>query len=114
MLDKQTNTNSEKGSFSSGIIVGVLAGAVGYFIAHTKEGKEMRNKFSTHWSDLKDTLVKEGKLKESNADIADYIKAARDKISGFLGEHLVENSITKKSSKKKTSKPNKKKIFKGI
>jgi gas vesicle protein len=114
MLDKQTDTNSEQGSFASGIIVGVLAGAVGYFVSQTKEGKEMHNKFSNHWEDLKNTLIKEGKLKESNAQVADYIKAARNKISGFLGEHLVENPANKKTTKKKTTKPRKKKIFKGL
>lgn len=114
MLNNNTENNSEQGSFSSGIIFGFLVGAVVYFLSKTKEGKEIRDKFSNHCHDLRDTLIKEGKLKESEADITDYIKAARNKISDFLGDHSSDNSTPKKSPKKKTTKPRKKKIFKGI
>ena len=114
MSDNQSETNLEQGSFSSGIIVGVLAGAVGYFLSQTKEGKEMRNKFSNHWHELRNNLIQEGKLSESGTEITDYINAARNKINDFLGDHQTENSASKKSSKKKTTKTRKKKIFKGI
>lgn len=110
MSDNQSET-TEQGSFSSGIIVGVLAGAVGYFLSQTKEGKEMRNKFSNHWHELRNNLIQEGKLSETESEITDYIKAARNKISEYIGD-CSSDTIKKRTTKKKTKA--KKKIFKGL
>jgi gas vesicle protein len=113
MIETSTEVKQEHGSFSSGLLVGFLVGAVGYFLTQTKEGKEIRDKFTGHWHDLRNNLIQEGKLKEEEKDIADYILAIRKKISEFLGETF-DSQSSKKSTKKKSSKPRRKKLFKGI
>lgn len=113
MEDSNSEQNHESGSFSSGLVLGFLAGATSYFLMRTKEGQEIREKFSKHWHDIRENLVEEGKLTDAEADITDYIKAARSKISEILGES--EHSNTKrKLAKKKQPKTRKKKLFKGI
>ncbi len=108
-----SENNQEQGSFSSGILVGFLAGAVGYFLMQTKEGREIKAKFADHWNDFRDALIKEGKLSEAEAEITDYIKAARMKIADFLDECDSDQDSTKKKQTKKKTKL-KKSIFKGI
>ena len=85
-----SENNQEQGSFSSGILVG-----------------------ADHWNDFRDALIKEGKLSEAEAEITDYIKAARMKIADFLDECDSDQDSTKKKQTKKKTKL-KKSIFKGI
>ncbi len=113
MSDSNSEPQVDHGSFPSGLVVGFLAGAVGYFLAQTKEGKEIREKFADHWNELRDSLVAEGKLSKDEKDIPDYIRALRGKISEFLGELGGEVDSQKKTAKKKTVK-RKKKLFQGI
>jgi len=111
MAENNSDNNQEQGSFSSGIVVGFLAGAVGYFITQTKEGREIKEQFSDHWHEFRSKLIEDGFLAEKESEITDYISAARLKISELIGE-CNPDSTKKKSSKKKTK--TKKKIFKGI
>lgn len=106
-----SQNNQDHGSFSSGIVVGFLVGAVGYFLSKTKEGEEIKDKFKDHWHNFRENLIDEGKLLESESEITDYIKAARNKISEIIGD--CSSSDSKKKASKKKSK-SKKKIFKGI
>ncbi|GIK84096.1 MAG: hypothetical protein BroJett025_07180 [Patescibacteria group bacterium] len=109
----EPNEKQEQGSFPSGLIVGFLAGAVGYFLTQTKEGKEMREKFANQWQELRDSLISEGKLSETESEFTDYVRAAKSKISEFLGE-LDQSSETQKRDAKKKVIKRKKKLFKGI
>lgn len=113
MTESNSEPQVDQGSFPSGLVVGFLAGAVGYFLTQTKEGKEIRDKFAGHWYELRDSLVAEGKLSKNEQDIPDYIRAFRGKISEFLGELGSEADSQKKTAKKKTVK-RKKKLFQGI
>jgi len=114
-----TNNNSnvseqqEHGSYSSGLIMGFLVGAVGYFLTQTEEGKLMKKKFSGRFHELRNSMIEEGVLSEAEKDITDYIRAARQKISDFLGECGQDLDSSKKTAKKKATK-RKKKLFKGI
>lgn len=112
MSETNQDNSQEHGSFSSGIVVGFLAGAVGYFLAKTKEGEEIREKFSDHWHSFRSNLIEEGKLSEAESEITDYINAARTKIGDFLGECFDDQPSKKKIAKKKSK--SKKKVFKGI
>lgn len=106
------------GSFPTGLVVGFLVGATGYFITKTKEGNKLKDEFKEHWFDLKDTLVAEGVISENESEITDYISALRHKVTEFLGEHAnIENESqlkAKKSSKKSSKRSSRKKLFKGI
>jgi gas vesicle protein len=113
MNNEAVNDNNERGSFSGGLVVGFLAGAVGYFLTQTSEGKEMREKFSGHFHDLRKSMISDGLLSENEEDIADYIRAVRSKIGNYLGEFGQDTDASKKGVKKKTTK-RKKKLFKGI
>ena len=113
MSELNSNGNQEHGSYSSGLIVGFLAGAVGYFLLQTKEGKEIRDKFSTHWQELREKLITEGRLSKTELEVTDYIAAARNKISEFLAEPLEDTRSPKTTSKKKNGRA-KKKLFSGI
>lgn len=101
------------GSFSSGLILGVLVGAVGYFISQTKEGKQMRETFTDHWHELKDTLVEDGVITGDEPEITHFIQGIKVKIAEFLGESL-DDDTNSKQTKKKQKKTRKKKLFKGI
>lgn len=109
----ESQSNQDHGSFPTGLIVGFLAGAVGYFLTQTKEGREMREKFAGHWQGLRESMIAEGKLSEDECEITDYIRAARSKISDFLREAGYTEETNKKTNRKKPSK-SKKRIFKGI
>lgn len=109
----ESQNNQDHGSFPTGLIVGFLAGAVGYFLSQTKEGKEMREKFSGHWQELRESMIAEGKLSADECEITDYIRAARSKISEYLREAGYSEENNKKTAKKKPTK-SKKRIFKGI
>ncbi len=113
MSENNAEPKTDQGSFPSGLVVGFLAGAVGYFLSQTKEGKEIREKFADRWHELRESLIAEGKLSENELDVFDYITAVRGKISEFLGDLVPEADSQKKTSKKKTVK-RKKKLFKGI
>lgn len=113
MSENTSEAQADQGSFPTGLVVGFLAGAVGYFLIRTKEGKEIREKFAGHWHELRESLVAEGKLSKEEQDIPDYIRAFRAKISEFLGELDGSPESQKKSAKKKTAK-RKKKLFQGI
>lgn len=112
MTDTNSQQEQDHGSFSSGLIIGFLIGAVGYFLSSTQEGKRMRENITGKWHATRKKLIKEGKLSDTQTEITDYIRAARSKISEFLGENLNESSS--KKTKKKPSKPRKKRLFKGI
>lgn len=112
MTDINSQQEQDHGSFTSGLIIGFLVGAVGYFLSTTHEGKQMREGIVGKWHATRKKLVKEGKLSQTDNEITDYIRAARAKISEFLGENL--NDTSSKKTKKKASKPRKKRLFKGI
>lgn len=113
MTENISESQADQGSFPTGLVVGFLAGAVGYFLVQTKEGKEIREKFAGRWHELRDSLIAEGKLSANEQDIPDYIRAFRGKISEFLGDLGSEADAQKKAAKKKTVK-RKKKLFEGI
>lgn len=103
----------QHGSFVSGLFVGVLFGAAGYFVTQTKEGKQLKNNFIEHWYELKDRLIAEGVLSENEPGFSDYIAALRFKIVEFLGETQAPATNKRKSTAKKKS-SRKQKKFKGI
>lgn len=114
-IDLPTSSkNQDHGSYSSGLIVGFLAGAVGYFLSQTQEGKEIRKKFSGHWHELREKLIAEGKLSSTELEITDYIAAARSKITEFLEGSLGDNTQPAKTTPRKKQSRSKKKLFKGI
>lgn len=106
------------GSFPTGLVVGFLAGAVGYFVTQTNEGKKIKDDFLEHWHDLKDDLIANGVISQTEPEITDYIAALRNKISEFLGEQAesigLYDSKSKQSTKKTNKRTKKKKFFSGI
>lgn len=105
----------QKGSFTLGLFIGALLAAVGYFVTHTKEGKELKKSFTEHWIELKNRLIEQGDLSEKEEDIVSYISLIREKILDFLDESdLYDSKKSKRKSgtKKKTAK--KRKLFKGV
>lgn len=120
---------NHKTDFSSGFLVGVLAGFAGYFLTKTEEGSMMRKKFDKEWKTARKKLVKEGVIHDDNATIADLFEMAKSKIAEAVGEDFLVEQTAKnekaksrtRSKKKKTKRVSKtektakkKKMFKGL
>jgi gas vesicle protein len=113
-----TQDQDSHGSFPTGLVVGFLVGATGYFVTQTQEGRKMKDEFMEHWQDIKEDLIAQGIISEAESEITDYIGALRNKVTEFLGEHAQNSddaeSKLKNNTKKSGKKTRKKKLFKGI
>lgn len=101
----------EGGSFLTGFGVGILAGAVGYFLRDTESGEHFRSQFKSQWS-LAEVFVKE-ELKESAPST---VQAAFQEVFAYLTGESTEKAGSKKetsqdSARAKTSRTQK---FKGL
>lgn len=121
MENKDPNKDSSHGNFSLGLAVGILAGATGFFLTKTSEGKEIKKKISKEWEVVKKKLEDDGVITGNEPNLAEIITGAREKIFGFLNEEVPKKKISrkKKSKAKEGGKDLKttvkrKKMFKGI
>jgi gas vesicle protein len=94
------------GSFFTGLTVGLFAGAAGYFLLNTKDGKKTLKKIKAEWDTAQDYLQEEG--------LADKGQSLKSMVYEWFD--LEESQPKTKSSKKKatTKTPKKKKKFKGV
>lgn len=98
-----------KESFSSGFLIGFLAGATEFFLFETKEGKDLRKRFADEWVYLRDKLDLEDGQENVPDNMDKFIKFVM-KAKDQFQEFALENSDSKKDSKKRP----KKKLFRGV
>lgn len=109
-------------NFTLGFIVGVLAGVSGYFLTKTEEGKELRQKISKEWGDVKKKLETEGIITGNEPNFSEIVSKVKLKIFEVLGEDMPKkrkkpgpkkgSTRSSKNSEKRSA--SRKKMFKGI
>lgn len=110
----QQNSGQDQGSFLNGFVVGLFAGAAGYFLFATDRGHSVREELAQEWQQAKSQLnqvtdeVPAGTLRQALTQVAEWL--------GFVFEAPTTEVKTK--SKIRKSGPNstttvKKSKFKG-
>lgn len=106
---------SSSGSFLTGLIFGVAAGAVGFYLLKTDEGKKAKQKLMDEWEKAKDQLVDQGVIPKNmelpqviQHTIQRMIEPPKKKMVKVLDEKEPGNPKTKKK------KPDSGKKFKGV
>lgn len=94
------------GSFLTGFVVGVLAGAAGIFFLGTERGKEAVSGLHREWDDVKHKLEKELGTEFEPKSIG---QSMRDVLSQ-VGEYL-EKEESKKTPPRQTKPQQKKRFF---
>jgi gas vesicle protein len=76
------NLNDNNGSFLNGFAVGLLAGAMGYFLFGTDRGSDIRENLNIEWEKAKTELEKEGVITEGKS-LRELIVAKINEISSL-------------------------------
>lgn len=115
-------SNQDHENFTIGFIVGVLAGVSGYFLTKTEEGKELRQKISKEWDDVKKKLESEGVITGNEPNFSEIVSKVKVKIFEFLDEDMPKKrkkpgpkkGSTRSSKNSENKSSFRKKMFKGI
>lgn len=110
----------DEGSFLTGFSLGIFAGAMGFFLFGTNDGKKIRHDLNQEWEKAKVKLAEDGIIANPDQNLRDVIhdyvakiwgeKKADEIIPPSLSEkHVKPKSKSKSSESKKTTKK-----FKGI
>lgn len=100
------------GSFLTGFGVGILAGAVGYFLKHSDQGEEFQKKFAGEWSTAQQFVREE--LKETSPLT---VQGAFDEVIRYLaGEDEAEEEPEDSAKPTRSTTTRKKRTpkFKGV
>lgn len=100
------------GSFLTGFGVGILAGAVGYFLKHSDQGEEFQKKFAGEWSTAQQFVREE--LKETSPLT---VQGAFDEVIRYLaGEDDAAEESDDDTPKRKRAATTAKKVrkFRGV
>lgn len=106
-MTKQQPT-AESGSFLSGLGIGLIGGAVGYFLFATEKGEKVRDRLAKEWQEIQ-ALAQQASGKPSTP-----VASTRESILSFFSELLSEAKQKSEVSKDQKQKPKRKKMFKGI
>lgn len=104
-------TQHDSGSFLSGLGIGLLGGAVGYFLFATGKGEKLRKQLFTEWKDLQKVVKPEAEHKATNSE------SLKDLLGTFFTEMLDQARQEQRAAEeeaKTKSKKTKKKLFKGV
>lgn len=111
-------TENNQGSFLTGFVSGMVAGAAGLFLFGTDDGKKIRQSLNKEWEQAKKTMAEEGVIENSSLSLREIIGSVFEKIGENLDEYQKTPSVShaKKSSKTPSSNPKPKKTqkFKGV
>jgi gas vesicle protein len=112
-MTKQDSSH-DSGSFLTGLGVGLIGGAVGYFLFATDKGEKLRKQFKVQWKDIQkmakpmveEAQQKDGSLKEL---LGEFFNEMLEQAK--VEQHQAEEDAAKVKEK---SKKGKKKLFKGV
>jgi gas vesicle protein len=112
MSKQPPQSSHDSGSFLSGLGIGLLGGAVGYFLFATGKGEKFRQQLKIEWKDIQNMVHPEVEQKHGVAD------SLKDLLGTFFGEMLDKSREEQKAAEaeheaKVKSKKSKKKLFKG-
>lgn len=105
------NPQHDSGSFLSGLSIGLIGGAVGYFLFATDKGEKLRKQMKIEWKDIQKIAAPEIEEKIQNKD------SLRDIVGTFFSEMLEQAKTEQKMAEEEATKAKtkkKKKLFKGV
>lgn len=91
----QETPSPDQGSFLAGFSIGLIAGAVGYFLFATDKGEKVRDSIQEEWESAQKRVMNNGG-QAVQASIRDLIKQTVDQVMA-----KIETSPTKKTEAKK-------------
>lgn len=96
MTDQETS--SDQGSFLTGLTVGMLAGAAGFFLFGTKDGSKIRKDLSKEWESAKLHLFTQGKVDNPHLTL-------KDVVSQFIASMAPDEVKSTRSSTARSKSP---------
>lgn len=103
--------SGDSGSFLSGLGIGLIGGAVGYFLFATEKGEKARKRLFSEWKEVQKSVLPQT---EKKVDAAGTLK---DLVSTFFTEMIEQAKEDQKAAEqevKQKAKKTKKKLFKGV
>lgn len=107
----QETPSSDQGSFLAGFSIGLIAGAVGYFLFATDKGEKVRDSIQEEWQSAQKRVMNNGG-EAVQASIRDLVKQAVDQVMAKIEIKPVAKTVAKKKEAPKKAKPGNK--FKGV
>lgn len=115
------STELQSGTFGSGFLLGVLAGATAHFLTSTAEGKKFAGSIAEKWTTVSEytqqTLAEQG-LSKDNKTVAHYFQVLKNTIAQWAEvEHVVAQKKARAEKKQAAAAdPTRKKTrrFKGV
>ena len=109
-------TENNQGSFLTGFLSGMAAGAAGLFLFGTDDGKKVRKALNEEWEKAKVAMVEEGVIEKSSLSLRENVASVFEKIGENVAESATTTQKPKKAVKKSThsTKPKKTQKFKGV
>lgn len=112
-MSNQSDPHSkDSGSFLTGLGLGLLGGAVGYFLFATDKGDKVRKQLSQEWKGIHGMLHKEEPAKATTSNsLKEIVKTL---LSDILEQAQQEQKAVEEELSAKTKGKKKKKLFKGV
>lgn len=101
----------DSGSFLSGLGIGLIGGAVGYFLFATDKGEKLRRQMKIEWKDIQKMTAPELEEKTKDKD------SLKDLLGTFFSEMLEQAKVEQKMAEEEATKAKnkkKKKLFRGL
>lgn len=73
MVNQEDHSNNS-GGFFSGLLFGAVAGALGYFLLGTEEGKSARKRLGEEWEKAKEKLAEEGVISSPDQSLTEVVQ----------------------------------------
>lgn len=98
-----------QGSFLNGFAIGLFAGAAGFFLFGTDDGKKTCRRIAKEWTSAKSKLAEQGVISNSNTSLRSVFASIFDSVAP---SKRTNKRSSKKVAKKATSR-NPRQKFKG-
>lgn len=100
------NTNSP-GSFASGFTLGMLVGAVGYYLFATDRGIKLRKTLLKEWEGAKEELAQKGTISDTNVTFREFVGELLNKFSSMspAAQNLIRSNGLIADASKRSARP---------
>lgn len=112
---KNPDNDRSDGGFAAGFSLGLIAGAMGTFLAGSPKGSAVRQKLSDEWEKAKAYLKEQGLLNpEQEKTFSELLQTVKTKVIEESGLQLEEPEQTKPEKKRAYTRKSKPTQFKGV
>ena len=112
MSKSQQSNSGDSGSFVTGLSVGLIGGALGYFLFATDKGGGVRKQLAKEWKSIHGKLHELEPAKATKSDsLKDIFKSL---MSDILEQAQQEQKAVEEELAKTPKSKKKKKLFKGV